>query len=266
MKQCSICGYLFQPDESQPLCCPRCGIPFEEHSSRENTPETSQDPPAFEDSPQEPEFNPEDLPAAAPQEEISSQAQQTEEVFESEPVEQKEDSSNETEMPETATEESPVQDSSPPSDAAPVALPEKKRRWPKLLLLFLLLLLVAVISFFLGMGQQIGFFQEEDVSSSAEETQSSSTSSYYNAQGVSSEEFAQLHTGMTYAQISAIIGGDAYQTTVPDVSGSYSAAWLGQDDPDAVLTVRFVNGQAVDLQQSGLTEETSSQDSESASQ
>ena len=71
---------------------------------------------------------------------------------------------------------------------------------------------------------------------------------------------------MTYAQISAIIGGDAYQTTVPDVSGSYSAAWQGQDNPEAVLTVRFVNGQAVDLQQSGLTEETSSTDSESATQ
>lgn len=152
-----------------------------------------------------------------------------------------------------------------PPDAPPSPLPEKKRKWPKVLGLLLLLLLVAVVSFFLGLGQRDSFSQEEEVSSSTQQVQPS-TGVYYDPQGASPEEFARLQTGMTYAQISAIIGGDAYQTTVPDVSGSYSAAWQGQDNPEAVLTVRFVNGQAVDLQQSGLTEETSSTDSESATQ
>lgn len=215
MKQCSICGYLFQPNESQPLRCPRCGMPFQKYPSPE-------------------------------------------------PAGQEEDSSQENQTLEPAAE-SPTQDSSVPPDAPPSLLPEKKRKWPKLLGLFLLLLLVAVVSFFLGLGQRDSFSQEEEVSSSTQQVQPS-TGVYYDPQGVSPEEFAQLQTGMTYAQISAIIGGDAYQTTVPDVSGSYSAAWQGQDNPEAVLTVRFVNGQAVDLQQSGLTEETSSTDSESATQ
>lgn len=244
MKQCSICGYLFQPDESQPLRCPRCGMPFQKYPS----PETSQDQPISEDSPQEPELKQEDIPVPASQEDSPSQPQPQEEAAQPEPA-----------------AESPTQDSSVPPDAPPSPLPEKKRKWPKVLGLLLLLLLVAVVSFFLGLGQRDSFSQEEEVSSSTQQVQPS-TGVYYDPQGVSPEEFARLQTGMTYAQISAIIGGDAYQTTVPDVSGSYSAAWQGQDNPEAVLTVRFVNGQAVDLQQSGLTEETSSTDSESATQ
>lgn len=263
MKQCSICGYLFQPDESQPLRCPRCGVPFQEHPSPENDPEASQDPPASQDSPQEPELKPEDAPA--PQADSSSQPQPSEEVSQPEPAGQEEDPWDEKETPEPSVSDSLAQDSSVPSDAVPSILPEKKRKWPKVVGLFLLLLLVAVVSFFLGMGQQGSFSQQEEVSSAAQQVQPS-TGVYWDPQGISPQEFAQLHTGMTYAQISAIIGGDAYQTTVPDASGSYSAAWQGQNNPEAVLTVRFVNGQAVDLQQSGLTEETPSQDSESSIQ
>lgn len=264
MKQCSICGYLFQPDESQPLRCPRCGMPFQKYPSPETDPETSQDQPVSEDFPQEPELKQEDIPVPASQEDRPSQPQPQEEAAQPESAGQEEDFSDEKETPEPAAE-SPTQDSSVPPDAPPSLLPEKKRKWPKVLGLLLLLLLVAVVSFFLGLGQRDSFSQEEEVSSSTQQVQPS-TGVYYDPQGASPEEFARLQTGMTYAQISAIIGGDAYQTTVPDVSGSYSAAWQGQDNPEAVLTVRFVNGQAVDLQQSGLTEETSSTDSESATQ
>ena len=133
--------------------------------------------------------------------------------------------------------------------------------WLKVLGFVLLLFLVAICSFLLGMGQQ-SWFSQQEATPSATEIQHSDNE-YYDPQGVSPEEFARLELGMTYAQISGIIGGDAYQITVPDVSGSYSAAWQGQEDPQAILTVRFVNGQATDLQQSGL-DGTQSQENETS--
>ena len=123
MKQCSICGYLFQPDESQPLRCPRCGMPFQKYPS----PETSQDQPVSKNFPQEPDLKQEDIPVPASQEDRPSQPQPQEEVAQPEPAGQEEDFSDEKETPEPAAE-SPTPDSSVPPDAPPSPLPKKKRK------------------------------------------------------------------------------------------------------------------------------------------
>ena len=273
MKQCSICGYLFEPENSQSPRCPRCGANPDESSLSENSQQ-----PSFP-SPQEPEK------AASIEEETAVQSdpamiQEAEKPKDlSEEITpslspQPEESSTQESLPtdSCSPDQAPKLQNDPPlsSPAAeavhPSPNPPRKRKRRKgmrlrILIFVLLLCLVAICSFLLGMGQQSWFAQQE-ATPSATEIQHSDNE-YYDPQGVSPEEFARLELGMTYAQISGIIGGDAYETTVPDVSGSYSAAWQGQEDPQAVLTVRFVNGQAVDLQQNGLNG-TQSQESESS--
>ena len=272
MKQCSICGYLFEPDESKPLRCPRCGVTFHKSSPSENSPQPSSEsgqpvPTSAEASPATEQAGAEQAAPTAEtpkpdgwEEAVSFAPSQWEQTApdrspgpDASPTEQEAAKTN----LETAT---PV----PPegSQPSPGENQKRKRQWPKVLGLMVLLLLVAVCSFFLGVGQR-DFFGQDHASTSSTLSIPSSTGEYYDPQGVSPEEFARLQTGMTYAQISGIIGGDAYQTTVPDVSGSYSAAWQGQEDPQAVLTVRFVDGLAVDLQQSGL-DPTQSQTSETS--
>lgn len=268
MKQCGICGYLFEPSDTQPLRCPRCGVLFDAVSSSEApSPEPSSAPETTLE--QEPE---EETPAA---EEHPSEEQLQERLEpvpeESEPIPREEPAGpaeREPEEPSSQEEFCPEEDLKEESDCEPDGVPPQnpaldslpkssKHRLLKTVGLIFLLLLVAICSFFLGVDQS-DLFRQDETSSSAVDTVQPDTGVYYDPQGVSLDEFSRLQLGMTYAQISSIIGGDAYQTTVPDVSGSYSAAWQGQEDPEAVLTVRFVNGQAADIQQSGLTQEESS--------
>ena len=283
MKQCGICGYLFEPSDTQPLRCPRCGVLFDAVSSSEApSPEPSSAPETtLEQEPEEETPVAEEHPSEEQLHEISEPLLQEPQPVpeESEPIPREEPagpaekapeepSSQEEPCPEEDLEENGKEESSsepdgvPPQSPTPDFLPKSsKHRLLKAVGLIFLLLLVAICSFFLGVGQS-DLFRQEEASSSAVDTVQPDTGVYYDPQGVSLDEFSRLQLGMTYAQISSIIGGDAYQTTVPDVSGSYSAAWQGQDDPESVVTVRFVNGQAADIQQSGLTQEenSSSQD------
>lgn len=251
MKQCSICGYLFEPSDNQSARCPRCGVSLsEDHSQKASVEDPSprpdgDDPQPAPDVSSQPE---EERDSQPPQQEPAPRQDQPEEESPPVPEEQPADPP----VPAEVFQPNPEEPSKPSS----------KYRLLKVIGLLLLLLLVAVCSFFLGVGQSDWLTSQKETSS-AGESAASQTTVYNDPQGVSPQEFARLQIGMTYAQISAIIGGDAYQTTIPDVSGSYSASWQGQQDPQATLTVRFVNGQAADLQQNGLTqqEEPSSESS-----
>lgn len=70
--------------------------------------------------------------------------------------------------------------------------------------------------------------------------------------GVSNAEYKQLEIGMTYSQISAIIGGDGSVTG--QEGDSFTAVWMGEYKPQAVVTITFENGAAVSINQNGLFE------------
>ncbi len=265
MKQCSICGHLFEPKDPQSMRCPRCGVDPEEISSSETASQPSF--PAHRHSlckPKLPTPIRNKSPSRAPD------ASNPEKASEPEPAENAAaspsgDAPTHQLEPDCSREEQPFQENRPESsqvpakdsDATPSPPTQRKHRWITVIGFILLLSAVAIGSYLLGIHQAQWFGDTESTSSTLQVQPNAGE--YYDPQGVSPEEFARLEPGMTYAQISGIIGGDAYQTTEPDVSGSYSAAWQGQEDPQAVLTVRFVNGQAADLQQSGL-EQTQTSD------
>ena len=276
MKQCSICGYLFEPEDSQSPRCPHCGANPDESSPSENSQQPSPhlEQPAQElektaSTEEETSVQPDpamiqktEKPKDPSKEMPPSSSPQPEGSFIQEPLPP--DSISQNQAPELQNDSplsSPAAEANQPSPEIPHKRKRRTGMWLKVLGFVLLLFLVAICSFLLGMGQQ-SWFSQQEATPSATEIQHSDNE-YYDPQGASPEEFARLELGMTYAQISGIIGGDAYQTTVPDVSGSYSAAWQGQEDPQAILTVRFVNGQATDLQQSGL-DGTQSQENETS--
>jgi hypothetical protein len=68
--------------------------------------------------------------------------------------------------------------------------------------------------------------------------------------GVSNQEYAQLAPGMTYAEISSIIGGDG--VVITQDGDDFTAAWPGEYKPDAVVTVVFEDGLAKTIEQDGL--------------
>ena len=73
-----------------------------------------------------------------------------------------------------------------------------------------------------------------------------------NPAGCSSEELRKLKTGMTYAQISAIIGGDAQRedTSLETDENSFAAVWMGEENPYMTVTVVFEDGEAVSISSS----------------
>jgi hypothetical protein len=70
--------------------------------------------------------------------------------------------------------------------------------------------------------------------------------------GVSNAEYQQLKVGMSYSQISAIIGGDG--TIASQDGNSYIAVWPGEYKPQAIVTIEFEDNVAVSIEQSGLFE------------
>ena len=68
--------------------------------------------------------------------------------------------------------------------------------------------------------------------------------------GVSNAEFAQLKEGMDYAEISAIIGGDGQ--VVAQEGASFTAVWIGEYRPSAIISIDFEEGIATSIEQEGL--------------
>jgi len=72
--------------------------------------------------------------------------------------------------------------------------------------------------------------------------------------GCSEKEYNQLETGMTYAEISAIIGGDAQGEDLSKKTeeGAFAAVWPAEDSYYGTLTVVFEDGVATSIEASGL--------------
>lgn len=71
--------------------------------------------------------------------------------------------------------------------------------------------------------------------------------------GVSIEEYNQLEVGMTYGEISFIIGGDAQKQDLEGAQeGEIIALWPGEYKITAVIRITFVDGVATNIEQSGL--------------
>ena len=79
-----------------------------------------------------------------------------------------------------------------------------------------------------------------------------------NPGGVSLEEYFQLKAGMTYAQVSGIIGDDGILVdtgTNLDGRDYYIYGWSGQDNPLAEVYITFVEDQVVEIVQHNLLNE-----------
>lgn len=70
-------------------------------------------------------------------------------------------------------------------------------------------------------------------------------------QGVSNQEYKLLSDGMTYSEVSAIIGGDG-ETREVDDEGGFTAVWPGEYKTDAVITIEFQDNRVIDINQNGL--------------
>lgn len=80
---------------------------------------------------------------------------------------------------------------------------------------------------------------------------------YYYSGGVSLKEYSQLREGMTYARISKIIGGDG--TLVDsgvnlDGDDYYIYGWPGESDPNVEVYVTFIDDEATEITNNGLTD------------
>lgn len=91
------------------------------------------------------------------------------------------------------------------------------------------------------------FLPEEDL----DENNYGDTGTSILPNGVSVEEYEQLEVGMTYGEISYIIGGDAMQQNEME-DGSVLAIWPGEYDIAATVSIRFENGVAVEITENGL--------------
>ena len=72
--------------------------------------------------------------------------------------------------------------------------------------------------------------------------------------GCSVEEYQKLTLGMTYAQASSIIGGDAQgeDPSLETEEDSFAAVWYGEENPFASVTIIFIDNRADSILQDGL--------------
>lgn len=73
--------------------------------------------------------------------------------------------------------------------------------------------------------------------------------------GISKQELNQIKTGMSYAHVSAIIGGDGElvdQGTTPLDEKYYTYHWYGENNPNASVYITFVNDKVSDIVNNGV--------------
>jgi len=81
---------------------------------------------------------------------------------------------------------------------------------------------------------------------------------YYYPSGISPEEYRQIEIGMSYARVSAIIGGDgeiveSSQTLKEEVY--YTYVWYGEENPYAAAYITFTDGAVTAIENEGITHE-----------
>lgn len=71
--------------------------------------------------------------------------------------------------------------------------------------------------------------------------------------GVSKKEYQKCEIGMSYAQVSFIIGGDALaEDTGKEKDGEFIAVWPGEYNTQATVAVTFVGDKVIKIEQVGL--------------
>ncbi len=81
---------------------------------------------------------------------------------------------------------------------------------------------------------------------------------YFRPEGVSLEEYKQIKTGMSYARVSQIIGGDCVSVTPGEtLQGKtyYTYVWYGETNPYAAIYITFTDGAVTEISNEGLTDE-----------
>ncbi len=76
-----------------------------------------------------------------------------------------------------------------------------------------------------------------------------------NPSGVSQSEFRKLKIGMSYARVSAIIGGDGVNSAdgeTPYGEKYYTFTWFGETNPNAKVHITFTNDKVSDIVDDGL--------------
>lgn len=68
--------------------------------------------------------------------------------------------------------------------------------------------------------------------------------------GISRQEYLMLELGMSYDQISAIIGGDG--TIIENNDNGFTVMWSGERNTDARVIIAFMDGEAIDIRQKDL--------------
>ena len=140
---------------------------------------------------------------------------------------------------DTGPSSSPIQNTFvPPPYPAPTASPKVKGRIPLILLSIAAGTAVFIMLFFMAAHFVLSNPTEFP------ETPTLSPSMNVNREGVSTEEYQKLSIGMTYAQISAIIGGDG--SLVESGENAYGKAyyiygWKGETNQNAVVYITFVD-------------------------
>lgn len=99
-------------------------------------------------------------------------------------------------------------------------------------------------------------FDPDDHKSSSHTIPDEETGEPLMPNGVSISEYKQLEVGMTYAEISYIIGGDAMGQDTDKAKGDeFIALWCGEYNTDAVITITFEDNIATKIEQDGLLPE-----------
>ena len=153
---------------------------------------------------------------------------------------------------------------SPPSiPVTPIAYAPKKHSTKRTVLwicgLCLLFIVIFIVScfFFQGLFQRNQAAGNPIPNTPPNGPITSPNQEYYRPEGISLEEYNQLKTGMSYARVSAIIGGDGQVVTQGEnIDGkSYTIyGWYGETSPSVSVYVTIVDDKVTEISNEGLTD------------
>lgn len=140
----------------------------------------------------------------------------------------------------------------------PPQLPKNKKSVGKIVLLISLIsVLVIALCIVLSVFLHSFFSSDAAKRPSADLFNQPAIDGYYQPEGVSEEEYFTLRKGMTYAVVSAIIGGDgALVESGQTLSGEayYVYGWYGETKENVEVYITIINDVVTEITNKGLTE------------